>query len=286
MRRTILYHANCPDGFGAALAYWLKWGDADCTYLPVQYGQPPPAIPASHGVLLFDFSYDLDTTLTLAETHASLTVLDHHATAEAALAGLPQRAGLEVVFDQHECGATLVWKYLHRHTGAADLEQTMPLFYKYLRDRDLWKWQLHKSREVSLALWSLPRTFPVWRKAMTELERLKMEGSAIARYVDGLVAAQGARWHYGMLAGQPCVVVNATCLLSELGEWLCESLLPSVDAAFVALYFDRNDDQRQWSLRSTGDVDVSVIAQAYGGGGHKHAAGFVAPSGGNAPCTP
>ena len=29
-----------------------------------------------------------------------------------------------------------------------------------------------------------------------------------------------------------------------------------------------------WSLRSTGDCDVSAIAKKLGGGGHKHAAGF------------
>jgi nanoRNase/pAp phosphatase (c-di-AMP/oligoRNAs hydrolase) len=31
----------------------------------------------------------------------------------------------------------------------------------------------------------------------------------------------------------------------------------------------------QWGLRSRNDCDVSIIAQQFSGGGHKHAAGFV-----------
>jgi hypothetical protein len=37
----------------------------------------------------------------------------------------------------------------------------------------------------------------------------------------------------------------------------------------------RSDGKRQWSLRSRGDgVDVSAVAKARGGGGHRNAAGF------------
>jgi nanoRNase/pAp phosphatase (c-di-AMP/oligoRNAs hydrolase) len=33
----------------------------------------------------------------------------------------------------------------------------------------------------------------------------------------------------------------------------------------------------QYGLRSIGDFDVSMVAQAFGGGGHKNAAGFQLP---------
>ena len=49
---------------------------------------------------------------------------------------------------------------------------------------------------------------------------------------------------------------------------------------FGACYMD-TPDGRVFSLRSHGEqaVDVSEIAKAYGGGGHKNAAGFTAPIG-------
>ena len=46
------------------------------------------------------------------------------------------------------------------------------------------------------------------------------------------------------------------------------------DAPFAAMYFDRGDSVRQWSLRSRADFDVSKIARAFQNGGHRQAAGF------------
>lgn len=48
MQTYVLYHANCPDGFGAAWAAWMALGSADVNYLPCAYGRPLPAsdIPA------------------------------------------------------------------------------------------------------------------------------------------------------------------------------------------------------------------------------------------------
>jgi nanoRNase/pAp phosphatase (c-di-AMP/oligoRNAs hydrolase) len=69
--------------------------------------------------------------------------------------------------------------------------------------------------------------------------------------------------------GHKVRVVNATVLFSEIAGELAE------DSPFGACYFDRHDGKRQWSLRSRdGGVDVSEIAKAHGGGGHKNAAGF------------
>ena len=36
----------------------------------------------------------------------------------------------------------------------------------------------------------------------------------------------------------------------------------------------RADGRWQFSLRSEGEFDVSAVAQQYGGGGHRNAAGF------------
>jgi len=47
---------------------------------------------------------------------------------------------------------------------------------------------------------------------------------------------------------------------------------------FGVTYWVRADAMVQWSLRSREDgIDVSEIAKTFGGGGHKHAAGFQTP---------
>ena len=50
----ILYHGNCPDGFGAALVAWLVYGD-NAIYIPVYHNQPVPEI-TSKKVIIIDAS--------------------------------------------------------------------------------------------------------------------------------------------------------------------------------------------------------------------------------------
>lgn len=45
----------------------------------------------------------------------------------------------------------------------------------------------------------------------------------------------------------------------------------------VAIMFRDDGDQIKMSLRSTGDVDVGLVAQALGGGGHSHSAATILP---------
>jgi len=46
------------------------------------------------------------------------------------------------------------------------------------------------------------------------------------------------------------------------------------DAPFSVSYCDRADGKRSYSLRSRNGFDVSVVAKAFGGGGHPGAGGF------------
>jgi bifunctional oligoribonuclease and PAP phosphatase NrnA len=46
------------------------------------------------------------------------------------------------------------------------------------------------------------------------------------------------------------------------------------DAAIAAFFRETDDDEWKASLRSKGDINVARIAKAFGGGGHKNAAGY------------
>lgn len=71
------------------------------------------------------------------------------------------------------------------------------------------------------------------------------------------------------MGGHRILAVNATVLFSDIAGKLAE------DRPFGACYFEKANGRRQWALRSRdGGIDVSVIAKAYGGGGHKNASGF------------
>lgn len=51
-------------------------------------------------------------------------------------------------------------------------------------------------------------------------------------------------------------------------------MLAQKSGTYGATYYSTKDGSLKWSLRSTGNYDVSAIAKDFGGGGHKNAAGF------------
>ena len=254
--RTILYHAHCTDGFGAAWAVWHLYGD-DASYRPVEHGVPPPEIPRDHEVLLLDFCYSRDVIVAMRERFRDSFIIDHHRTAEKELEGLDY-----ALFDNEKSAAVLTWE--HFHEG-----EPVPRLLEYVMDRDLWLWRLPDSRAVFAALSSFPMDFEVWNRL--DVAELAREGVPILRYQGELVDLLCQQVRFEELAGYRVPVVNATNLGSEVGEAL---LKRHPEAPFVAMYFDRGDEKRQWSLRSREDFDVSEVAKLFQNGGHRQAAGF------------
>lgn len=258
MKYAVLYHAHCADGFGAAWAAWRELGE-DAEYHPVQHGAPPPEIPEAAFVYILDFCYPRAVIERMQERHRGLRVIDHHQTAEEELRGLDYG-----IFDGTKSGAVLAWEHFHA-------QKPVPKLLRYVMDRDLWMHALPNSREVSAALSSYPMEFRLWNELEGAVERLAAEGVPILRYQAELVGTLCAQARLETLAEYEVPVVNAGALGTEVGERLL-SLYP--DAPFVAIYFDRADGKRQWSLRSRDDFDVSVVAQRFHNGGHRQAAGF------------
>jgi uncharacterized protein len=298
----VLYHGGgCPDGFGAAWAAWRKLGD-DAKYVPVLYHEPPPTIEPGSTVYLVDFCYPLAVLREIAAGAAKVVVLDHHKSAKEAIqysaADIPMIIttacgtdmtyswpGLKLTFDMGHSGAVLTWQ--HFHPG-----EPVPLLLRYVEDRDLWRWELQHSKEVSAYLASMPQDFASWddiataffaiRSGSTGLDSaatawraghhpFQREGAAILRAQAQTIEQAVRRHRWALLGGHRVPIVNATIHGSETGEALC---LAHPDAPFAAYYFDTADGRRGWGLRSRGFFDVSEVAKQYGGGGHAAAAGF------------
>lgn len=263
---TVIYHANCWDGFCAA--WLLRKEFPDAAFHPAHYGTEPPDV-AGRDVFVADFSYKRPAMVALAAAARSLTVLDHHKTAAEDLAGLPEECNRlygvvpNVIFKADRSGGRLAWEYLY---GGKE----SPWLVDYTEDRDLWRWALPSSREVNAALRSYPLDFGVWDE-LSGRDPLSLagEGAAILRAEAQVVAAHVRNAREVELAGHRVLCVNATTLFSEVAGELAKG------RPFGACYFDRGDGVRQWSLRSRdGGVDVSEVARAMGGGGHRNAAGF------------
>jgi oligoribonuclease NrnB/cAMP/cGMP phosphodiesterase (DHH superfamily) len=98
------------------------------------------------------------------------------------------------------------------------------------------------------------------------------EGMSIQRYYRTLVEQAKKHAFTRDIGGHRVPVVNASMFMSsEVAGELAEG------NPFAAVYAE-TEKGVIWSLRSReGGVDVSEVAKRFGGGGHKHAAGFTVP---------
>jgi hypothetical protein len=274
VRRVCIYHAGCPDGFGAAWAAWRAWGE-DALYVPRGHDDPLAARDyAGDHVLFADIAPPPEAWRELAEETERLVVLDHHVSARSRYLADPSFAeaveagGHLVVFDLSHSGAVLAW--LHLHAG-----EPLPPLLAYVEDQDLWRWQLPASREVNATLSSHLRSFETWgRLAATPVEALAAEGRPILRALRMEVDRALATAHPVRVAGLALEAVNARIQRAEIGHELAERRAFGTPAGVVYRLAGARVDV---SLYSVGDFDAAQIAERLGGGGHRNAAGFSVP---------
>ena len=270
---TVFYHRNCSDGFGAAWAAWKKFnGKTPLTFVPFNYGDPLPAIPEGQDVYVLDLSFDPEYFASLKKKAAHVILLDHHKSAMEKILPL-YPADPDVVFDMHRSGAMITWQRFFPG-------EPVPNLIRYVEDRDLWRWTLPLSLEVTTAMASYPFDLEVWEglfkslgyQTLTEENPLVVEGRSILRYQSQLI--QTAIRETGVWgrfsSGERAFFVNSPLLTSEIGGAMKGTAL------FVVIWSLRKDGRFSYSLRaSEGGPDLSRIASRFGGGGHAKAAGFL-----------
>lgn len=267
MKPMCIYHKNCVDGFGAAWSIWKKHGH-EFDYHAANHGEDPPASTRNRDIYIVDFSYKTSVVEELAQLAGSVTVIDHHVTAEADLKPLLDAGIIDGVFDMSKSGAMLTWEWFH--PGAEP-----PQLLKHIQDRDLWKFELDGTREIQAALFSYPYEFEIWDKLIcaTPIDDLYQQGIVIENKNHKDVVELVTELQREMVIGGYSVpVANLPyTLTSESAHRMAQ------DKPFAACYWD-TPTGRTFSLRSSEDgIDVAEIAAAYGGGGHKHASGFRVP---------
>lgn len=272
-----IYHANCDDGFAAAYAVWKRFGDG-VKFIPCQYGGDIPDV-SGKDVLIVDFSFKKHEMVEMGAIAKRVIVLDHHKTAEAELSdflrlecvGGPMekryadrvQSGVAACFDMEKSGCRLAWEYCFG-------SDPMPEWMSCVEDRDLWRFSIPITKEVCIAIRSLPRDFELWDMFTTE--RLANDGVAIRRYVDMIVSNICDTAFEEEIAGHKVPV--AACSYDFVSD-VAHTLLNRNPHAPFAACLVRSHDGVTYSLRSMDDrMDVSEIAKSKGGGGHRNAAGF------------
>jgi hypothetical protein len=265
----IIYHGrNCPDGFGAALAAWLYYGDS-AQYLGLDHGDVntvddlPPV--AGRTVYVLDFSFSAEILQAIDQSAAKLVMLDHHKSAAEKLTGFACRCGV-VHFDMSKSGSRLAWEFFHP-------EQPVPALLQYIEDRDIWKWEFPESAGFLSALDMEPQQFARWQEiaAFTpgQLTAFMARGEAMDEKYRKLCAdiAEGAQPL--VFNGIEGLMVNAPGMFHSLvGDLL------SAKTGTFALMWSAGAQGVKVGLRAQRNFDCIALAESMGGGGHAQACGF------------
>lgn len=257
-------------------------------------------------IFILDFSFPRWVMDGLFSVAKRVVWLDHHKSAfemwceDGERSMCEQSNGRdEVILDNNKSGAMLAWEYFHPGTE-------VPLFIQHLDDYDRWQFKIDGTKAFQKAIWShAPWSFKQWVEWFYDCEAgfnhkywadFYTEGEAILRAheqnVQSVVknAARkctievvsvrpglGDPWKPGKEqrsfdADYEVTGLAANCpphLQSDVGHELANQ-----SGTFGLLWCIDKDNRCKVSLRSNGEYDVSAIAKAFGGGGHRNAAGF------------
>jgi oligoribonuclease NrnB/cAMP/cGMP phosphodiesterase (DHH superfamily) len=271
---VVFYHGNCPDGFGGAYAAWKKFGDS-AAYVPLKYGKAFDYDVTGKEVYFIDFSFPKPEMDAIAAKAGAFTALDHHEGTKDVVESMPNH-----VYDVSRSGAVIAWQFFHPDTP-------VPLLLQYVQEGDLYRFALPNSHAILTYVYTRLFEFTVW----DELERMLEDETELARIID-----RGSIYNeYTQLLVDKIVkdaepvrfegydVYLASCaraFVSYVGNLLAKEHPP------LALIVSVRGGELRVSMRGNGTVDLSKIAQKYGGNGHPNAAAFIVPLGTTPPWTP
>lgn len=264
---VILYHGECPDGFGGAWTAHKKFGDT-AEYFGVSHDVPPPAGLDGKEIYMIDFTYPVEIMKDIISRNKRVTAIDHHVTREESV-----KLTQDYSYAIDNSGSVLAWKYFFK-------DKPIPILLKHLEDRDLWKLVLPDTMAIVTYIDSYDYDFVVWDKLIEDMEdgqkrkEFIEKGVFMVNYQEELIkkiVEEGAK--LVEFEGHDTYVVNAP---HEFADRISQILYTKKPP--IAIRWSDNKDGVHVSLRSDGSVDVAKIAEKYGGGGHKASSGFSLPS--------
>jgi len=300
MKYIVLYHKNCPDGYGAALALYKKFNLKDIIYdkeKDILYDPEKKAffIPSNHDTqfrrlkdilekysnekfILYSVDFYTDKLLDIAKNEKieKIYIYDHHKTAKERLEkGIFEKVKDKITFfyDQDKSGATLTWEKVMGE---------IPEIMKYIEDRDIWKWSIKDSDKVLAYLDTkiFNTKFPdeIFKELVKltenfskEKEKYKNLGKAMLDFKKATIFKICSNLHYLVFPkGEKLYAVNSPVFRSEIGDVLSKVLKDVI--CIYSIYPTEEDTFVLVSLRSK-NQKAKKIAEKYGGGGHPNASG-------------
>ncbi len=305
----IIYHADCWDGAAAAAVTSQGLFERHCLEHPKGTPFKTPTIRGCHyngpkgltdivaeikavrprEVYFVDFTCDHASLSEIVGVAGKVYIIDHHSDAMTAILGLKVEScwdNLSIRFNPDFSGAELCMQEFFEVKDATPLgspswEGSTHVFscarrlVSHIGDRDLWRFGDPLTKAATAHLRLFPMTPQGFLEALNEYRRGPDEfyevGEAILKYEAGVITRHVSDAVKTEMFGHRVAIVNATTLVSEIGN----ALLLRDPSLEIAVMYRWLGDTNVFSLRSRkGGVDVSRIARDWGGNGHPSAAGF------------
>lgn len=265
----IIIHARCPDGSSAAAYAYVYYRDKRTVprFHPASYDTEPNYCEfAGKNVALFDFSYPKEIMQKLLDVAKNVFVGDHHKSAEKELEDFPDD---KKVFDMTHCGASIAFRFYFP-------DRPIPLFLRYIHDRDLWHNKMPDYAACAAWISSLPFSHHVYGKYVFDDEMVRYRIDSVGKPMDvvnqsivkSISSTAGTRLMARGSEVFAVAVVNCPIhMRSEVGN----EVIKRYDNCDFVSVFSSNEAKgtTRFSFRSLSDCyDVTKI-----GKGHRNASG-------------
>lgn len=264
---------------GAVVAYFTNNYNPD-NYIEANYNDPLPIENFADGeqVFLVDFSFTEPTKHyldRLIEKGCKVVHIDHHTSTMNLYKAHPEYEELDGIRSTEHSGAALTWMYF---TGDEDISEC-PAFIQYVSDFDCWHFELQETENFKFGMETLEYSpmSDIWKTFIKEhyetppdtLRKVIESGEIAKAYFNNINKQYCKDFAYETeVEGNKCIVLNK----KDGGSLVFGDLIKDYPMAMVWSFDGSN---YQYSIYSQDDnIECDKIAEQYGGGGHKGAAGF------------
>ncbi len=264
---VVLYHKNCLDGFTGAWIAWKTFGSG-AEYIGLEHQESPPKGLKGRELIFIDFCYPQAVMKKITRISPHVTMIDHHISQKEAV-----KEADVLVYDMDHSGCMLAWKFFYPN-------EKPPHFLMVVEDNDLHRFNVPHTREFIAVLGGILFSFKTWSRLVDDFENVSsrkdivQHGKILLEHKKRIIDRTLLHAEPIIFEGQKTFAINTFAFYSDAACAIYERM-----GVPIGISWFYKDGKIHVSLRSNGSVDVSKMAQKYGGGGHVGAAGFSFPVG-------
>ena len=276
----VIFHKNCPDGFGSA---WIvnKFLNKDIEYKGISASDSVKGLESkikNKNLLVLDVSFSKEDIKIIQKLTKNFLIIDHHITYYDQISKIKN-----VELNKNHSAIYLTWKKFFPN-------KEVPLFVKYIEDNDI---RTNKYLETIPFRTALPikypfnnqKNFSIWNKLLNEknVKDLIKEGEKYLEYKNYILETntfnvrKQFKFKNKKYSKYNIILVNKTItgLNSDLAEYFLKKNLKMDILILWNEIIINNKEQYSLILRTLKEnINLAEIAKTYNGGGHAKAAHF------------